>query len=89
MEQLLLLPVLPAPVFSGSFLEVPWIQSAVNRSSREQAQFQAKRQLQRAELQAKRDAELDEKESGRAEEQRQEDEEDEEVEEESPLGGYS
>ena len=87
--QLLLLPVLPAPVFSGSFLEVPWIQSAVNRSSREQAQFQAKRQLQRAELQAKRDAELDEKESGRAEEQRQEDEEDEEVEEESPLGGYS
>ena len=87
--QLLLLPVLPAPVFSGSFLEVPWIQSAINRSSREQAQFQAKRQLQRAELQAKRDAELDEKESGRAEEQRQEDEEDEEVEEESPLGGYS
>ena len=46
------------PVLSGSFLEAAWINGAIVRTAQEQGQFHATRELERAKLQAQRDAEL-------------------------------
>ena len=56
--QLPFLPGLPVPVLSGSFLEAAWINGAIVRTAQEQGQFHATRELERAKLQAQRDAEL-------------------------------